>query len=113
MTNKMVSTEGLNKNVAAVLSLEGAGFVKHPDGTRSPLWQGTKLNLGDIIVTSPGSKAEILLSDGSKFSFGKEKGDAVKIDSSVLDILADVSEVMVTDLSELYPLLNEHQFERI
>ena len=107
----MVSSEGLNKNTASLLTLEGAGFVKHPDGTQSPLWQGIKLGIGDIVVTSPGSKAVIVLADGSEFEFGKAQGDAVKIDTSVLDVVADVHEVMVLDLSYLYPLLNENQLD--
>ena len=108
----MVSSEGLNKSIAALLTLEGAGFIKHPDGGHSPLWQGAKLGLGDIVVTSPGSKAVIVLADGSEFEFGKAQGDAVKIDASVLDIVSDVSEVRVLDLSYLYPLLNDNQLDR-
>ncbi len=109
----MVSTEGLGQNVAALLTLEGAGFVKHPDGSQTQLWQGIKLEIGDIIVTSPGTRAVIVLSDGSEFEFGKDQGDAVKIDTSVLDYVADVNEVKVLDLSYLYPLLNEHQLDRV
>ena len=107
----MVSSEGLNKNIAALLTLEGAGFVKHPDGSQSPLWQGIKLSVGDIVVTSPGSKAVIVLTDGSEFEFGKAQGDAVKIDASVLDLVSEINEIRVLDLSYLYPLLNNSQVD--
>jgi hypothetical protein len=99
----------LNTNeVATITSLQGKGFVRHADGTRTELVAGMKLGLGDIVITMPGSKATVQIADGRNFDLTRSQGDAIKIDQTVLDVLSDIHDVRVTDLSLVYPYVVHH-----
>ena len=104
MVNIMASELNLN-DVATLTSLQGKGFVRHADGTRSELVAGMKLGLGDVVITMPSSKASVQLADGRHFDLARSQGDAIKIDQTVLDVLSDIQDVSVTDLSVIYPLV--------
>lgn len=97
-------------DVATLTNLEGQGFIRHADGTRSELVAGMKLNVGDIVITMPGGKATIQILDGRNFDLVRSQGDAIKIDYSVLDVLTDNQDVKVTDLSFMYSLVAHNIF---
>ncbi len=68
-------------------------FVRHPDGTQSVLKVGAHLNVGDVVVTSPGAHAEIQVAEGQLIKIGSAAGDALTIDKSILDTPADHHDV--------------------
>jgi hypothetical protein len=103
----MANTLNMNE-IATLTSLQGKGFVRHADGTRSELVAGMKLGLGDIVITMPGSKATVQIADGRNFDLTRSQGDAIKIDQTVLDVLSDIHDVRVTDLSLVYPYVAHH-----
>jgi hypothetical protein len=96
------------QEVATLTTLEGKGFVRHSDGTRSELIAGMKLSLGDIVITMPGGKASVQILDGRHFELSRSQGDAIKIDQAVLDVVVDIQDVRVTDLSLVYPYVAHH-----
>ena len=104
MVNSMAKALNIH-DVATLTSIEGKGFVRHADGTRSELVAGMKLGLGDVVITMPSSKASVQLADGRHVDLARSQGDAIKIDQTVLDVLSDIQDVSVTDLSVIYPLV--------
>jgi hypothetical protein len=103
----MASTQSLHE-VATLTALDGKGFVRHSDGTRSELVAGMKLSLGDIVITMPGGRASVQILDGRHFDLARSQGDAIKIDQTVLDVVTDIQDVRVTDLSLVYPYVAHH-----
>jgi hypothetical protein len=82
---------------AKVAKLDGAGFVRHADGSMTPLKAGMALKLGDVVVTNPGAHASIELAEGATVPCGNENGDVLAIDKTVLDFFEDAQDVKVTD----------------
>ena len=82
---------------AKVAKLDGTGFVRHADGTMTPLKTGMPLKLGDVVVTNPGAHASIQVAEGQAVPCGDEKGDVLAIDKTVLDFFEDAQDVKVTD----------------
>ena len=107
MVNSMAKALNIH-DVATLTSIEGKGFVRHADGTRSELVAGMKLSLGDIVITTPGGRASIEIADGRHVDLARSQGDAIKIDQTVLDVLSDIQDVKVTDLSVIYPFIASH-----
>lgn len=93
--------------IAKVAKLEGTGFVRHPDGSITPLKLGMELKTGDIVVTNPGGFASIQLAEGDAIPCGGENGDAVAIDDTVLDFFEDAQDVKVADAKNLNDVLKD------
>ena len=70
---------------AKVAKLDGTGFVRHADGTMTPLKTGMTLKLGDVVVTNPGAHASIQLAEGEAVPCGNENGDVLDRKSTRLN----------------------------
>lgn len=73
-------------SVAVVDSFQGEGYVQRADGSRLELKVNMPLREGDVVVTQPGSMANIQLAQGGAVQTGRDQAqDAVAIDKSVLE----------------------------
>jgi hypothetical protein len=92
---------------AKVAKLEGTGFVRHSDGSITPLKVGMLLKTGDVVVTNPGALASIQLAEGDAIPCGGENGDAVAIDDTILDFFEDAQDVKIADGLNLNEVLGD------
>ena len=63
--------------ISTVLSIKGEVFAVNAAGVRTSLQQGDKLEEGDVIVTGPGSSAELDLGGGSAFAIPEQQTFAI------------------------------------
>ncbi|MCX7186991.1 MAG: retention module-containing protein [Methylophilales bacterium] len=89
----MANLTNVIHTAATLVKATGKVFVRHPDGTQSVLKVGAHLNVGDVVVTSPGAHAEIQVAEGQLIKIGSAAGDALTIDKSILDTPADHHDV--------------------
>ena len=89
----MANLTNVIHTAATLVKATGKVFVRHPDGTQSVLKVGAHLNVGDVVVTSPGAHAEIQVAEGQLIKIGSAAGDALTIDKSILDTPADHNDV--------------------
>ncbi|MCX7186824.1 MAG: retention module-containing protein, partial [Methylophilales bacterium] len=89
----MANSTNVIHAAATLAKSTGKVFVRHPDGTQSVLKAGAQLNVGDVVVTSPGAHAEIQVAEGQLIKVGGAAGDALTIDKSILDTPADHHDV--------------------
>lgn len=57
------------QEIGVVASAQGGGEIRTASG-RTPLAQGTRLSVGDVVSTTPGGKAQLLFDDGTKIVVG-------------------------------------------
>ncbi|MEI8119142.1 MAG: retention module-containing protein, partial [Methylophilaceae bacterium] len=89
----MANSTNVIHAAATLAKATGKVFVRHPDGTQSVLKVGAQLNVGDVVVSSPGAHAEIQVAEGQLIKIGGAAGDALTIDKSILDTPADHHDV--------------------
>lgn len=92
-----------------LIETKGDVWLRHDESTKL-LSGGEILSVGDAIITSPMAEAVIESVSGKKIHIGKEGGDLLVIDSSVLDWMHESDEVMINkpSLDNIISISHQH-----